>query len=99
MYSSLLFFCFSSLLCLVGAIPSFEYYLRTSKGLYVATWHTSAGRADAVLTNGTENAIKGYISNSQQLFDFGPELIWGMKMAADPKNSGMKKAHQFPSLN
>lgn len=64
------------------------YHIRNSEGLYLSPYHTAAGISDAVFVEDIELAAKGYLQDSNQLFEVDSALIWGMILV--PQSTGRK---------
>ncbi|MCJ1280514.1 hypothetical protein MMC21_008343 [Puttea exsequens] len=68
----------------ITSSPTDRYYLKTQvfnanspdkDSLYVGSWHTGAGTADAVLSN--EADTPGFLNATYQQFELGDNLQWG----------------------
>ncbi|KAI9762690.1 MAG: hypothetical protein M4579_000308 [Chaenotheca gracillima] len=68
---------------------SSNYYLKTHvtdggdakfDGLYLESYHTGAGFSDATFSSDNTNAIKGFLNDTRQVFDFGNDVVYGMNL-------------------
>jgi hypothetical protein len=72
------------------------YHLKTrttdpssdKNGLYVSSYHTGAGLSDAVLTSNKTHASRCFLNDTYMLFDFGPDVPWGMNMGEATNYAG-----------